>query len=275
MALKRLSSEEMIHASSTWIDTKSKAHKAILASPELTHFLPRLSATHAALATAAQPGTDDPRQSAISAEEDTIDARHDDIIRGTYMLLTGAGYLLGMSGAGAPMVTLRDALIPDGLSSVQKTYRAEAGQAAQLSDRLTPDKKAEVEAILVGPKGHKKTLAGFVEEWIGLGKQLGALEDEKGRLQATAAADPGTAGGAALLKARNQWVRVVNALVANGELAELDSDTDALIFGPLRAAEKLADRRAAKPAQAEPAAGAPAPGGTAAPPAAGGSGGKP
>ncbi|MEO5725904.1 MAG: hypothetical protein ABI134_00805, partial [Byssovorax sp.] len=34
-----------------------------------------------------------------------------------------------------------------------------------------------------------------------------------------------------------------NALVANGELGELDAETDKLIFGPLRAAEKAAERR--------------------------------
>ena len=69
-----------------------------------------------------------------------------------------------------------------------------------------------------------------------------ALGDDKGRLQ-PAPGEQGTGNGAALLGARNQWVRVVNALVANNELAGLDEETDKLIFGPLRAAEKAADRR--------------------------------
>ncbi|MFS8064897.1 MAG: hypothetical protein ACMG6S_00870 [Byssovorax sp.] len=80
-----------------------------------------------------------------------------------------------------------------------------------------------------------------MDELIALGTRLGALEDEKGRLQPI----PGQSrtNGAAVLTARNQWIRVANALVANGEVAQLDEATDKLIFGPLRAAEKAADRR--------------------------------
>jgi hypothetical protein len=35
----------------------------------------------------------------------------------------------------------------------------------------------------------------------------------------------------------------MNALVANAELANLDADSDRLLFGPLRAAEQTADAR--------------------------------
>src|SRR5262249_4207042 len=75
-----------------------------------------------------------------------------------------------------------------------------------------------------------------------LGQKLGTLEDEKARLPSSASGQ-GPGAGMTLLAARNQWVRVVNAFVANGELAELDEETAKLIFGPLRAAEKAADRR--------------------------------
>jgi hypothetical protein len=242
MALKRLFSEEMLQISGTLVDPKSRAHKAILATPDLAPSMPRLTAAHTVLAQLSQPVDADPRLAAIVKEEATLDPRHDDIIRGGYSLLTGAAFLLGADGA--ELLALRDTLFPDGLSSTQKSYRAEAGQAAQLATRLTPALRAQLASIVVGPKGDKQTLEHFVDELITIGARLGDLEDDKGRLQATPSTT-GTGTGAALLAARNQWVRVGNALVANGELAGLDEETDLLIFGPLRAAEKAADRRAA------------------------------
>jgi hypothetical protein len=104
---------------------------------------------------------------------------------------------------------------------------------------------------MVGPKGEKKTLEQFVDELITIGARLGALEDDKGRLQ-PGPGEPGPGLGAAILAARNQWVRLANALTANSEVAGLDAATDKLILGPLRAAEKAADRReASAPAKAK------------------------
>ncbi len=242
MALKRLSSEEMLQISGTLVDPKSRAHKAILATPDLAPSMPRLTAAHSVLAQLSQPASADPRLAVIMVEEAALDPRHDDIIRGAHGLLTGAAFLRGEDGA--ELLALRDILFPDGLSSTQKSYRAQAGQAAQLAARLTAALRAQLASIVVGPKGDKQTLEHFIDELITIGAQLGVLEDDKGRLQ-SAAITPAPGAGAALLAARNQWVRVANALVANGEVAALDEETDTLIFGPLRAAEKAADRRAA------------------------------
>lgn len=242
MALRRLSNEEMLHVSTAWLDGKSKAHKALSATALLAPLVPLVRGAHEALAKLAQPVADDPRLPAISEEEAAVDARHDDIIRGTHMLLTGAAYLLGTGTvlAGAELLALRDTVVPDGLESVKKTYRGEAGQAAQLELRLTPALRKVLESIAVGRKSDKRNLGQFVDEWLQHGKRLGELEDEKGRLQASAVSGP---RGAATFSARNGWVQATNALLANATLAELDADTDALLFGPLRAAEKTADKR--------------------------------
>ncbi len=238
MALKHLRTEEMLQVSGTWIAPLSPARAAILAVPDLAAKHPRIEDAHSTLAAAAQPAKF-PRLDEISAESVKFDLRHDSIIRGVFGHLTATAELIG-GDAGTDLIELRDTLVPDGLPSMQKTYRAEAGQAKQLADRLSPSVKARTDAILIGQGPAQKTLTSYLQEWITLGKKLGDLEDEKGRLLAEQA---DASSGTALVKARNRWIRVVNAMVADGELAELPGATDALVFGPLRDAEKKAEVR--------------------------------
>ncbi len=233
-----MNTEEMLHISGTWVDSTSKAHAAILTVPELKGKLQRMSDTHAALSAAAQPPAN-ARLAEISAQELSLDRRHDSIIRGSYGYLTAMAELVG-GDQGEALISLRDTLIPDGLSSQQKSYRAQAGQAAQLEDRLTPAIRAQTDAIVVGAGVKAKPLTAYLTEWIIIGKEFGTLENEKGRLLASQAE---TSTGAELVKRRNKWIRLVNAFVADGELAELPADVDALVFGPLRDAEKRADAR--------------------------------
>jgi hypothetical protein len=114
------------------------------------------------------------------AEEAQLDIRHDTIIRGVWGTLTSLAELIG-GDAGTDILALRDTILPEGLGSQLKTYRAEAGQAAQLADRMTPAIKAKTDAILLGQAPNAKPLTTFVDEWIAIGKQLGALEDERGQ----------------------------------------------------------------------------------------------
>lgn len=252
MALKRLSTEEMLHVSGGWIDPTSDAHAAILASADLAPSLPRLKTAHDELAAAAQPAPQNKRLAEVSSEQVAIDLRHDDIIRGCYWLLTGTAHLLGTEDEdGAVWLELRDRLVPDGLSSTQKTYGAEAGQAAQLATRMTPAMRARTDAILVGTKATKATLTEFIEEWIHLGKQLGELDDEKARLTAALDRNGNATTVSPTLTARNKWIRNVNVLVAVAEAAELPASTMKLLFGPLQAAEAKADQRARAAARTE------------------------
>ena len=79
-------------------------------------------------------------------------------------------------------------------------------------------------------------------------KQLGGLEDERAHLsQAT----PSAAKEIAM--ARNRWIRVVKAFLACAEVANLDAETDNLLFAPLRAAEQVADNRMRSKATPAPA----------------------
>lgn len=238
MSRKLLNTDEMLHISGVWIDPESPACAAIANVPELAAKTPLIGKAHTGLATLAQPVIN-PRLAEISAEQGKLDLRHDSIIRGTWGFCTSTAELLG-GEAGNELILLRDTLIPDGLSSMQKTYRAEAGQAIQLADRITPAIKAKAKAFSVGSGENKQSLLAYLNEWITIGKRIGALEDEKAQLLAAQSA---AAIGTALVQARNRWIRVVNAFLADAELAEIDAATDATIFGPLRDAETKAESR--------------------------------
>jgi hypothetical protein len=243
MSAKKLASEEMLQVTADWLNPQSPAHKAILASEDLAPSLPRITAVHENLSKNAQPIVENPRIDQISKEQALIDTRHDDIIRGSYSILTGIAALLGAE-LGASILELRDNLIPDGLSSTQKSYLAEAGQAAQLSERLTPEVRAVTNKIRIDPKHATHTLTDCLNEWIHLGQQLGSLENEKAQLA------PADRTQATLLAARNKWIRMVNLFLATAEAAEIDPATYQLIFGPLLAAQAKAAKRGSKPASA-------------------------
>ena len=249
MAAKNLKPEEMVQISAGWLDPQNDGHKAILLVPILVSALPLISEAHAGVLPLVKPPQND-RLAAIMSLEAVLDVRHDGIIRGIYGALTWMADLIG-GDEGTALLMLRDQLLPDGQQSMLKSYRAEATQAAQLEEQLTPALRARTDAILIGEGATAKRLTVFLDEWIAIGKELSALEDEKGRIEAAAAVGE-SVSGTTFLKARNFWVRVVNALVANADLVDVDADKKATIFGPLWNAEKKADERARQAAKNRP-----------------------
>jgi hypothetical protein len=244
VAAKNLNPEEMVQISAGWLDPENDGHQAILLVPILVSALPLIKEAHLGVLPLVKP-KESARLTEIMNLEVEIDIRHDGIIRGSHGALTAMAELIG-GDEGEEILALRDALVPDGPQSMLKSYRAEATQAAQLEARLTPEMRRRTDAIIIGGGPSARPLTAFLDEWIALGKQLGALEDEKGRIEA-AAGEP--VGGGTFLKARNFWVRVVNAMVANAELADIDQSKTATIFGPLWNAEKKADERARQAAK--------------------------
>lgn len=245
MALKRLTTAEMVQVSGPWTTNGSAARKIILSVPELAGLMPRVDAAHKALH-AVRPVSEDPRLASIVAEAAEVDGRHDAVVRGVGLVLEGAALLAGEGERAREIEGVRAVLMPDGLGIVSTSYRNEAGAAALLKSRLPHE--ATAKAVLASISvDKKKTLTAFVNERIALGEELGRLEDERAALLAT----PAETDGGANVAARNAWIRAVNALVANAELAELPDDQTALVFGALRQAEAKATRRG-KSAPAEP-----------------------
>lgn len=253
MALKRLTTEEMVQISASWVAKGGPARKAIGASPELAGLLPRLDAAHQALH-AAQPTVEDPRLAALGVEAAAVDLAHDTAIRGLQGLLSSLALLAGPGPRADELGKLLELLLPDGLEATQKTYRAEAGAADLLATRLAGEPAAK-KLLKEIPAAPKRTAQHVVDEWLAHAKRLGALEDERARLLGAIPSGEGTK----TVAARNQWIRAANALIANAALGEIDAPLDQLLFAALRLAEKAANRRGKPAPEADEAAPPPAP----------------
>lgn len=227
----------MVQLGNPWVEAANPARAAIEQQPMLAAIVQRIQEAQAALH-ATQGTPDEPRLAAISKEQFDVDLRHDNIIRGLHMVLTG--FALLVPERAEELTKLRDILLPDGLQATQVTYRAEAGAAQLLQSRLSTAPSSAEQLASIGVLD--KTLTSYLEEWGAQANKLGQLEDEKAKLTPSA---PDTSPRE--VDARNKWIRSVNALIANAALADLDSATDHLIFGSLCLAEKTADRRVKAP----------------------------
>lgn len=243
MALKRLTTAEMVQLSGPMVTEGAEARGRLLAYAETAGVLPRLDVACKALHEA-KKASDNPRLVKLQEEAGETDSRHDNLIRGAHGLLTSLALLAGTAERAEQLTRLRDTLLPEGLSATQQSYRAEAGSAQLLATRVAdPVVKKQLKEIPV----HQQTLWHVVQEWIGHARKLGELEDERAMLLTSA----GPSENARMVAARNQWIRAMNALLTMAELAEVDPSVDQVVFGALRLAEKAADRRGKGPAGAE------------------------
>lgn len=239
MNLKGLSTEEMVVISTSWVDKKTPAGKAIDDEPAYKTAMGIIADAHQKLH-ATQPQSDDPRLKEITEEAAATDLRHDALVRGIHGLLTSAALIhstLGNQEKADQYSGMLQVLLPEGLDAAQKTYLAQAGEAELVGSRLTPEHKKQLKQIdIAGVK-----LDTLVDDWRAAGRQLGELEKERASLVIGTRTDKERDTE---LTARNLWIRGVKALVANAELGKLDPETDKLLFSQLRKAEADAERRA-------------------------------
>lgn len=246
MALKRLTTGEMAHVSEDWVNPKSEAHQAILATPELAALIPRVEAGHKGLH-ATQPKVDDARLTKVQEKAAGFDLRHDEIVRGAYWLLTSLAWLAGAGETAESLLRLRDFLFPDGLETIQKSYREESGAASLLETRLAGDAAMKKQAKDVPV--FKTNLLHYIDELLRVAKALGVAEQERAQLAAAAA---GQSDPQKVLDARNKWIRAVNLVQAVAADADLPEETTRIIFGALQLAEKAADKRKGTPLDVPP-----------------------
>lgn len=232
MALKYLTLDEMIDLSHAWVNPQNDAHRCIARQAKLSALLDDLARAHARLLEVPPP-PESPQRDALAAEASAKDAEHDRLAGGIYGLLTALGQL---DPQGAELLALRDTLMPEGLSKVvHGSYRAQAGNARRVRAQLNAELRAGLKRVHL----RRGTLLDHVEAWLDAGEALGALEEQRSRLDAASVPGPGRA----LNDARNVWIRTVNALESLAALAELDADSERLVFGALREAEARAVQR--------------------------------
>lgn len=230
MALKRLTAQEMIQVSTPWVTVDDPARLVLNKVSALAALVPQLEAAHRAIFSL-QLEAGDPKAKKLSVNEAELDATHDALVRGIYVSLST---IAEFSPSGEELLRLRDLLLPDGLEHARKTYRGEAGHAALIGSRLDDALRARLGRVAL----HDKSLLDLVDAWLEAASKLGALEEERARLD-----DPSTKTAGQINAARIGWVRVVNALVTIAELSSLDADSDRVLFSALRAAEHTADNR--------------------------------
>jgi hypothetical protein len=249
MALKQFTTGEMITISEPWIRKGSPQRKTLTALPELEPVLAKVEQAHEQLL-ATQPSP--VAQDALRGEADKKDARHDRLARASDTLMTGFTLAAETEADAQSLADLHAVLLPNGLTIVQRSYREEAGEARMLKKRLTDEHRALLKNLPLPGRRHMLQL---VEEWIATGIELGKIEDERAAKQAA----PQAVKAADVVRARNTWIRAVNAFMSMADLHEVPDDTKQLLFQPLWDTDRSASRRRGKKATAE---GAPPAGGS-------------
>jgi hypothetical protein len=243
MALRNLSNETMLALSTAWTDPRRE--RGTLEASVAAPLLPKLDQAHADLVATAQPAAvaEAERELAeVQTQEAELDQTHDRKVRGTYYVLTGLAELADDPNVAQSRLALRDALLPNGLSAVQRTYLEEAGDVEALDQRLDEGQRAELAKVVVGGG---RTLADEVDAWTSAARKLGELEGKRAELAAKRSAGASGERFSLVTRARNRWTRVVKAMAQAIALDDaIAQRLDEAFVTPLRLAEAKADRKA-------------------------------
>lgn len=240
MAPRDLTTEEMLGLSGPWVrdpDTK----KALAGHPRAAANQKDLLAAHEALLSIQSITTRNPELDRIEAEEQVADHLHDRKARGVNLVLAGLVELVDDDKLRQALSDARGVLQPDGLAFINLNFSAEAGAAEATRHRLA--QHPEVTKVLTRvPLPEKKTLASEVDAWLAAGDRLGALETARRKQEQGDAAAPSNQPGA--VKARNRWIRVVNAMLDQIRLDETpDPEISRLVLAPVQKALGRAEAR--------------------------------
>ncbi len=117
MALKNLTSAEMIEISKPWTAPKEHTNKLLAKIAEVKGLIAPLKRAHETLLKAQQPSKNPnaAKLAEVSARGDALDTRHDAVVRGIYNTLTAVADLAPTPADAAPYLDTRDSLVPVGL----------------------------------------------------------------------------------------------------------------------------------------------------------------
>lgn len=235
-SLKEVSAARMVSITEAWLDpARDRPKFEALSSGK--GLLDLIQSAHDGILTTHKKDDPAAREIAtISEKQGRIDRRHDRKIRAVFHLLNGFAEASDDPNEVAALLAARDELLPKGLSATKDSYLEESGNVEIAAKRVSPATKGLLKKLTI-PRGSVWTV---VEAWFAAGRELGTLEHQKDRLEASAAT--GSAGEA--LKARNTWIRVVRHVESTLELEGVREDVASAILHQVRLAEQETERRA-------------------------------
>lgn len=216
--LKGLSNAAMIGATSGWVDP-AQERPVLEGIPEVAGFVPTLDKARSTLIAtqmSAEMTVTEKRLKELIDAAVNQDGTFDRLARGLYGIIAATACLVGEADAdGQRLLRLLEVLFPDGLLIVNRSYIEEAGSIELAKGRLTEDDRAFLDKFpCVGG-----TILTRMDEWFEAGVVLGNLERERTQL-AEASESAEVVSKSDMIVARNQWIRVVRAILAGLELSE-------------------------------------------------------
>lgn len=237
MALNDLTVGEMMRISRQWLSAKES--KSTLAG--LARVAPWIgdleAATDNLVASQVTAGGD--AVGVIKAKQAQVDGVHDRRLRGLTELMAGLTTLAPeLKLTPAAMATLSTQVAPGGAAMNLRSYADEAAEPELMLARVGAAGRQLAESITVG----KTTLWALIERWHDSAHELGKLEGEREKLEASSAQQRKTTPRERA--ARNEWIKVVTNI--RGAIAahkELDDATLELLLGRLGRYESGAARQ--------------------------------
>ncbi len=252
MMLRFLSAGEMVTVSDRMLNPAQRCYQLMVKMPPVAPLLPGLKTVHQRLFSM-QPQKKSAAAAAQIKQLLGLDADHDTCVRGLIAFTQALQHQTDDPAEKEAWASLQQTLFPVVASVIIRSYADEAGQAKLAAARLTDADKKRCKATLLTTPTGKETLMAWVERYFASADKLGVA--------ASTSLIPDTGPKSAdLLRARNQWIRTVSAILAVLDLptetpaeAALVAELDRELRAPLRELERrTAGRRAVPDEDPEP-----------------------
>jgi hypothetical protein len=220
----------MINVSTAWVGPKKAAFLAI---PQIAPLYARVEGVHHALVLARDGASADAILADLNDQAETLDGRHDHLVRAFYYLLLAAksfelGRESGDEAKAEDIVRAGDALLPGQLRVVQASYQSEAGNASQL-EALADKEFAPLLSTIQITTQHT---ALDVAHQIGtVGRDLGAVENQRSLAAAQGKKEAVTPSE--VRRRMRDWAQVVEAILVNLEIASAPPEAIETLRQPL------------------------------------------
>ena len=235
MNLRDLAAQEMVTVSGELLDPAGQAYAILQATPILSGSVLVLEEAHAQLVSVTKrAGANEKRARELTAELTELDALHDRKARGIYRVIEAYADLSDSPQEALEYQELLATVFPVGLAISQRSYREQAGTAAQVEERLGTEERACLGRIVLGAR----TLLDETLDWLEVARQIGKYEAERALMQVDESDDAVSA--ARVREASLFWVQAMHAFVQMVAFTDLDQREQHILLANLKDAERKA-----------------------------------